>query len=46
VRLHAKTLPGIARNTQQEAEDRGIDARIDPGEQRRSLRQALASLPV
>jgi hypothetical protein len=30
----------------QEAEDRGIHAQIDPGEQRRSLQQALASLPV
>jgi hypothetical protein len=30
----------------QEAEEQGIHAQIDPGEQRRSLQQALASLPV
>ncbi len=30
----------------QEAEEQGIHAQIDPGEQRRSLQQALAALPV
>lgn len=35
-----------AKRWSQEAEDQGIHAKIDPGEQRRSLQQALASLPV
>ena len=35
-----------AKRWSQDAEDQGIHAKIDPGEQRRSLQQALASLPV
>lgn len=35
-----------AKRWSQEAENQGIHAMIDPGEQRRSLPQALASLPV
>ncbi|SBP90058.1 conserved hypothetical protein [Thiomonas delicata] len=30
----------------QEAKDQGINAKTDPDDQRRSLQQALASLPV
>lgn len=46
IRFDYEEVLAWARRWSQDAEDQGIHAKIDPGEQRRSLQQALASLPV
>ncbi|MFZ1180510.1 MAG: hypothetical protein WAN92_03160 [Herbaspirillum sp.] len=42
---YAEVIAWVKRWTQ-EAEEQGIHAQVDPSEQRRSLQQALASLPA
>jgi len=46
IRFDCDEVMAWAKRWSQEARDQGIEAKIDPGEQRRSLQQALASLPV
>lgn len=46
IRFDYEEVIAWAKRWSQDAEDQGINAKIDPGEQRRSLQQALASLPV
>ena len=46
IRFDYEEVIAWAKRWSQDAEDQGIHAKIDPGEQRRSLQQALASLPV
>ncbi|MBU2855910.1 hypothetical protein HF289_03155 [Acidithiobacillus ferrooxidans] len=46
IRFDCDEVMAWAKRWSQEARDQGIEARIDPDEQRRSLQQALASLPV
>ena len=46
IRFDYEEVIAWAKRWSQEAEDQGIHAKIDPGEQRRSLQQALASLPA
>ena len=46
IRFDYEEVIAWAKRWSQDSEDQGIHAKIDPGEQRRSLQQALASLPV
>ena len=46
IRFDYEEVIAWAKRWSQEAEDQGIHAQIDPSEQRRSLQQALASMPT